>query len=350
MSMTKRAFVGSLITATAALMVLNVSPAQAAPNSDKGDGAGWGISAAVDDSLAPDHTGGTKALSSAAATSTLETRQARIARYVATNGTRYSFGSYLDGTTGKIVLSTNAPGSVVSSLISQSGMTTAQRQVASQVQVRISAARDVFNRRDDVPSFWGGAGLSAEGFLCSAGYAVQNSAGARFMVTAGHCFNNGAAVRTESGANAFGTVSNRHLPTVTGEPLDFELIGGSSYAGRIYTGGVTSTTSIPVVSAGGAVVGFDNYCHSGRTTGDNCGHTANSINAQVCTQTGCKSPVIAFTGGNMIQGGDSGGTFYAQDSRGAFIRGNVIASDGTTGWASPWTTISPTLGVSIVTD
>jgi len=30
--------------------------------------------------------------------------------------------------------------------------------------------------------------------------------------------------------------------------------------------------------------------------GPNCGHTATSINAQVCTGTGCKSPVIAFTG------------------------------------------------------
>ena len=85
-----------------------------------------------------------------------------------------------------------------------------------------------------------------------------------------------------------------------------ELLSGSSYAGRIFTGGVTSTTSIPVVSAGSASVGYNNYCHSGRTTGENCGHTAVSTNAQVCTQTGCKSPVIAFTGGVLSQGGDSG--------------------------------------------
>jgi len=215
---------------------------------------------------------------------------------------------------------------------------------------RNKKVKDSWNRRDDIPSYWGGAGITAEGFICSAGYTVQNSVGTRFMVTAGHCFNNGASVLTESGANWFGTVSNRRLPTVTGDASDMELVGGSSYAGRVYTGGVFSTTSGPVVAAGTAYVGYTDYCHSGRTTGENCGHTANSINAQVCTQSGCKSPVIAFTGGTMIQGGDSGGTFYAKDgSGGIWIRGNVIASDGTTGWAEPWTTISPTLGVSIVT-
>ncbi|MCQ7029886.1 S1 family peptidase, partial [Escherichia coli] len=85
-----------------------------------------------------------------------------------------------------------------------------------------------------------------------------------------------------------------------------------------------------------ASAGYNAYCHSGRTTGENCGHTATSTNAQVCTSSGCKSPVIAFTGGTMIQPGDSGGAFYAIGSDGrAWIRGNVIATNGTTGWAQP---------------
>ena len=72
--------------------------------------------------------------------------------------------------------------------------------------------------------------------------------------------------------------------------MDFELVGGSSYAGRVFTGGVTSTTSIPVVSAGGASAGYTNYCHSGRTTGESCGHTATSVNAQVCTTPAASRP------------------------------------------------------------
>ena len=344
MSVGKKTLVGAVVAATAALAALGVGPAQAAPGKDAGAAA-----AKVGQRLAPDQAAGVKVVSSAAATSALAAIQARIAGYVAAHGTRYTFGSYLDAKTGKIVLDTDAPGSVVSSLTTLTAAATAQRQAASQVELHRTTATDTFSRRDDIPPYYGGGGIASGGAICSSGYAVQNSVGTRFSVTAGHCFANGATVFTESGAHVYGTVSNRHLPTVTGDAKDMELIGGQSYAGRVFTGGVTSSTSIPVVAAGTAYVGYTNYCHSGRTTGEQCGHTANDLNAQVCTQTGCKSPVIAFTGGNMIQPGDSGGTFYAKDSSGAWIRGDVIASDGTTGWAEPWTVISPTLGVSIVT-
>jgi hypothetical protein len=36
-------------------------------------------------------------------------------------------------------------------------------------------------------------------------------------------------------------------------------------------------------------------------TGENCGHTASSITGQACTTSGCKSPVIVFTGGVLSQ-------------------------------------------------
>jgi hypothetical protein len=285
---------------------------------------------------------------SPAATKALAVIQRRISNYVAQHGARYNFASYLDSDTGRIVLDSNAPGAVVAGLTTMSDP--AQREEIGKAKVRREAISDTFNRRDDVQPFWGGAGLTNSGLLCSSGYAVRNAAGTVFSVTAGHCFANGANALVESGLRSYGTVSGRRLPTVTGQPMDMELLGGRTYAGRVYTGGVLSTSSRPVVAAGAAFQGYNNYCHSGRTTGENCGHTATSVNAQVCTQTGCKSPVIAFTGGNMIQGGDSGGAFYAIDSSGgAWIRGNVIATDGTTGWAQPWTTVASQYGVSIVT-
>lgn len=341
----KKMFVGAAIAATAALTVLSVGPAQGATGKEPVRTA----AAKVDQSLAPDRAAGAKVVSSPATTAALATIQTRIARYVATHGTRYTFGSYVDPATGKIVLDTDAPASLVSSLTNLSGAAPAQRQAASQVQLRRKTTTDTFNRRDDIPPFYGGGGLASGNALCSSGYAVRNSAGTGFMTTAGHCYANGATVLTESGVRTYGTVSNRHLPPITGDAKDMELIGGQPYAGRIFTGGVTSTTSIPVVSADAAVVGFNNYCHSGRTTGENCGHTATSLTAQVCTTTGCKSPVISYTGGTLQQGGDSGGTFYAKDSRGAFIRGNVIAGNSTTGYIEPWTVVASTLGVSIVT-
>ena len=112
---------------------------------------------------------------------------------------------------------------------------------------------------------------------------------------------------------------------------------------------MTSSSSIPVVAGWLAFVGYNNYCHSGRTTGEQCGHTATSTTAQVCTTTGCKSPVIAYTGGTIQQGGDSGGAFYAKDASGAWIRGHVIASNSTTGYVELWTKVASTYGVSILT-
>ena len=77
---------------------------------------------------------------------------------------------------------------------------------------------------------------------------------------------------------------------------DTELIGGSSYAGRVYDGGIFSTTSKGVVSAADPVPGFTGYCTSGQTSGEQCGITVQSTEAIVCTATGCKWPVISYTG------------------------------------------------------
>ena len=281
---------------------------------------------------------------------TLSTIQSRVRGYVAKHkATKYTFGTYANAITGKIVIDTNAPSDVVSSVTSTPA-TAGQRTTAGvKVQVNHKGLSDQFNRRDDSPPFYGGGGLRASGALCSAGYTVTNATGNRWMVSAGHCYAIGTRVNTESNLRYFGTVTNRALASLGQAGLDMELLNGGSYAGRIFTGGVLSSTSIPVVAAGAASAGFANYCHSGRTTGEQCGHTAVSTSAQVCTQTGCKTNVIAFTGGVLSQGGDSGSPFYAKDARGAWIRGHVIAGNGTTSYAEKWTKVAARYGVSIVT-
>ncbi len=287
----------------------------------------------------------------AGADEALAALQRRIADHVARHGTAHTFGSYVDAMTGRIVLETNAPASVVSSLVELPSVSRAASQAAQQMQVRSVGTSDSFHRRDDVPAYYGGGGISNGSGVCSSGYAVRNSAGTIRMVTAGHCFADGTVVKTESLARTYGTVSGRRLASLTFDGKDMELMGGQSYAGRIFTGGVLSTTSIRVAGAGAATVGFANYCHSGRTTGMNCGHTVTSTNAQVCTQTGCKSPVIAFTGGTLSQGGDSGSPFFVHSNDGAsvHIRGHVIAGNGSTSYAETWNKEASTYGVSIVT-
>lgn len=345
---TRKLLAGVAAAATIALSVLGAGVAQAAPDGGKGSEGNRALRAPLSESLAPDRAAHAKVTASPAATAALATVQQRIKAYVTKNGTDYTFGSYLDSSSGKIVLETNAPASVVNSLLNLSGASSAQALVAKQAQVRRTTVSDKFNRRDDISPFWGAAGLYSGGALCSSGYAVQ-SGGFTFMTTAGHCYADGSSVLTESGANVVGTVVGRRLPTVTGGARDMELLWGGSYSGRTYTGGVLSTSSAPVVAAGTAYVGYTNYCHSGRTTGENCGHTATSISGQVCTATGCKSPVIVFNGGVQPAGGDSGGAFYAKDSAGGvWIRGHILAGDGTTSYAEPWLELQAEYGVGIV--
>lgn len=299
--------------------------------------------------LAKERAASKKVVSTAESRAALAIVQARIAAHVAKKGTAYTFGSYSDPDTGAVVLDTDAPSDLVASLTRPDGAIRSAPELKSvAVKVRKAKTTDA-SRRSDFAPFWGGAGISSGGGICSTGYSVRDWAGTRFMVTAGHCYANGATVLTETGGRTVGTVSGRALASVTGEPLDMELIGGQSYGTRIFTGGVDSNSSIPVVAAGAAYVNYSNYCHSGRTTGENCGHTATSTTGQVCTASGCKSPVIVYTGGTIQQGGDSGAPFYAKDGSGAWIRGHVIASNSTTGYVQPWTQVANRYGVSIVT-
>jgi len=302
---------------------------------------------AISNEQAPDQKARGKSAAAPGKVKAAEAMQRRIARRAERRGGSESFASYVDET-GQIVLVTDAPDAAIAEVTADSDP--ANKKELDKVKVQKGTKiEDVWHRRDDVPAFWGGGGITNAGGVCSAGYAAKNSSGTVYSVTAGHCFPNGATPTSESGAQAYGTVSNRRLPSVTGHPMDIELVGGRTYAGSIFTGGITSATSIRVVGAGPATVGFTNACHSGRTTGQSCGHTVNSVTGQVCTSSGCKSPVIVFTGGNMIQPGDSGGTFYTADATSAWVRGNVIASGGGTGYATPWTAIAQEFGLSIVT-
>ncbi len=295
---------------------------------------------------ATERAGSKGVVSTEASRGALATVQARISDYVTRNGTKYTFGTYSDPATGNVVLDTDAPADMVNTLTSAEGD---KFLPTVKVEVRNEATTDIYQRRDDIAPFWGGAGLLASGAICSTGYPVKDASGNRWMVTAGHCYANGTSVNTESNLHNVGVVTGRALASLGSGPIDVEFLAGQSYSGRVYKGGVTSSLSGPVVGAGTAYVGYNNYCHSGRTTGEQCGHTANSITAQVCTQTGCKFPVIAYTGGVVQQPGDSGGAFYAKDSNGGvWIRGHVIAGNSTTGYVEPYTQITARWAVTAV--
>ncbi|MFJ7063270.1 hypothetical protein ACK8N7_01335 [Streptomyces griseobrunneus] len=340
MHRTKRMLAGAAVTVAAVLTSLAAGPAQGAGDPQE-------PARAVSASSAADPGQARAPLPGAAGA--LAKMQARIAEYVAKNGTAYSFASYLDAQTGALVLDTDAPAALVSTLTALPGATLAESQAIAALRLRSTKTTDLFSRRDDTPSFIGGGGIKSGGRLCSSGYTVRNSAGTKFMVTAGHCYADGASVTTEDNNRAYGTVSQRRLPSVTGHPADMELIGGQAYSGGMFTGGVTSSTYTEVAGAAAGTVG-SGYCHSGRTSGEQCGHSVIAVNGQVCTESGCSTPVLVFTGGTIPLQGDSGGTLYtdATPGRSITVRGHVTAGSTTTGYAQSWDTVASAYGVSIV--
>jgi hypothetical protein len=268
--------------------------------------------------------------------STVAAIQARIARKrFHARAANYNYASYLDLRTGKVVLETNAPAAVTASL---------SKLYPGLIKLRRTNVTDAFSRRADVPPFWGGSSIKSGGAVCTSAFVVQKS-GLRSLLTAGHCFGFGANVLTTDGNLGVGTVNLRGpIP-----PFDMELIGGNSYGSFIFSGATNSSTARHVLGAGDPVVGFTGYCHSGQTTGENCGHRVDSVTAQVCTQTGCKSPVIRWSLGAVIQPGDSGSPFFLPSGSSAYIRGMNIATGGGAAYAEKWSRISSHLGVSIVT-
>ena len=273
---------------------------------------------------------------------TVDTIQDRVGKRAWSPAAKnYNYASWLDLKTGKIVLKTNAPASVTAPLTND---------YPGVIDQQADTIRDNFSRRADVPSFWGGSSIKSGGSVCSSGFVVQKG-GQRFLTTAGHCFPVGANVLTTDGNLSVGSVVQRgpFLPWPF-QSFDMELIGGKSYGSSIFVGGTNSSSGKHVSGAGDPVVGFTQYCRSGQTSGEQCGQTVQSVNAQVCTQTGCKSPVISYTG-PVSQPGDSGAPFYVYSVDGAnvFIRGMNVASGATTSFAEKWSRISSNLGVSIVT-
>lgn len=250
----------------------------------------------------------------------------------------YSYASHLDLERGVMIVETDAPAEVAAGLTAQ---------FPGAIEVVKGETRRASRLSDSTPH-WGGASITNGSGTCSSGMSVKNSAGTRFMVTAGHCFLAGQAIRSPgSPYYAWGTVVNRApFPT-----WDMELLGGSSYGNRAYTGPVVANGNKPFLGAGDPVVGFANYCHSGQTSGEGCGHKVTGLNGQFCDAAGCTPGLITYTGGPMIKPGDSGSPFYvyAGDSSGIYARGINIAYSGSTMFAEKWSTIAARFGVTIVT-
>lgn len=185
---------------------------------------------------------------------------------------------------------------------------------------------------------------------CSAGITARNSNGTLGTFTAGHCFNLKDAIYTGS---------NSRLGSVThfyGYPkLDAQFVsGGSYYAPKVITGASSSPVIKPVKSWYFPVPGEGNrLCFSGRTSGENCGNSLHGYGGSYCVDYECHENLIMLTGGSPSQGGDSGGTVYANFGDSVRVSGIVsgvkpYTLHGAMTFASDWREIERTYGAKLV--
>jgi hypothetical protein len=213
----------------------------------------------------------------------------------------YSYGSYVDVTTDAIVLGTDAPADVIAPLVESYG---------DAVEVRSGESGRL--RQSDPEPHWGGASITDGGGVCTSGFTGQTG-GVRVMVTAGHCSVPGGQIFSTGGGQFWGTFGQH----VNFPDPDLAIIVGTTYQGAIYLGGVNSTSGAAVSSFADPVMGFNNYCWSGQTSGEVCGNTVVSFAGTLCDPAGCTFN-LTVSNGPLVQPGDSGSPWFV------YSAGNVL--------------------------
>ncbi|HET9379477.1 MAG TPA: S1 family peptidase [Streptomyces sp.] len=180
----------------------------------------------------------------------------------------------------------------------------------------------------------GGEAITTGGARCSLGFNVQNSAGTKYALTAGHCTNIGSSW-------SIGTTAGSSFPG-----NDYGIIRHSNSAaadGRVY---LYNGTYQEITGAGNASVG-QSVRRSGSTTGVHSG-TVTGLNATV--NYGSDGIVYGMIQTNVCaEPGDSGGSLFAGTTAlGLTSGGSGNCSSGGTTFFQPVTEALSAYGVSII--
>ncbi|MET9498052.1 S1 family peptidase [Streptomyces sp. NPDC006552] len=182
----------------------------------------------------------------------------------------------------------------------------------------------------------GGDAIYASGWRCSLGFNVQNSAGAYYAVTAGHCTDGAGTWWTNSGhSTVLGTTAGSSFP-------------GNDYGLIRYTGSVTPSGTVgsqDITSAATPAVGTT-VTRRGSTTGIHSGRVT-ALNA-----------TVNYGGGDVVSGliqttvcaepGDSGGPLYGGSTAyGLTSGGSGNCSSGGTTFFQPVTEALSAYGVHV---
>jgi len=230
---------------------------------------------------------------------------------------QYGFLMSYDAATDKYLIETDAPASVLVPLMAAHPGQLTTKWAKSEAEGRF----------DDQAPFYGAASVSDGNATCTAGVAVQDNSGKRYMTTAGHCFQLNESISISGDNNYVGTVTYRNTNRDTELLYTNPYPLGSYYNGFIWTGGYkTSPASMPVAGSQYPYYGQSNIYTSGQTTFNQGGRQIKQLNINYCPagQQTCVSDNTGFTYccGTFTQPGDSGAPIYViNGSRKAIIIG-----------------------------
>lgn len=202
-----------------------------------------------------------------------------------------------------------------------------------------------------VHPYWniiGGQAITTGGARCSAGFNARNSAGTRYVLTAGHCTELGGTWRGVGGT--LGPVAGTSFPT---NDYGRIRVTSSAAASTRFVDRYSSGGDVTVGGAGNAAVGAA-VCRSGSTTGWRCG------TVQATNQT------VNYGGGDVVSGltrtsacaepGDSGGPYVSNPGSGTRVTAFGLLSGGSgncrtggTTFYQPVTEVLGAYGVTLIT-
>ncbi|MGQ0840590.1 S1 family peptidase [Actinokineospora sp.] len=186
---------------------------------------------------------------------------------------------------------------------------------------------------DAVRPMWsiiGGQAIYFGSGRCSVGFNARNSAGTRYVITAGHCTNLGGTVSGTGGT--IGPVAGSSFPT-----NDYGIIRVSSTSAASTALVDRYSSGSDVIVAGSSVTPIGGTtCRSGSTTGWRCG-TIQAYNQTV--NYGSSGIVYGLTRTSACaQPGDSGGSFVSAPNSTGRVQAQGMTSGGSGNCTSGGTT------------
>jgi len=241
-------------------------------------------------------------------------------------------------------------------------MASLSKRVGSIPTIVEPVAADVtsLSRRRDTPSWISGEAITYSGtsqatiYDCTSGLpARRNSDGRNFLITAGHCYGDGATVYTgweNGGRNLIGTVVGR---SNLYDAIAIDAGGGTTLS-QEWDGPAEGAAGQRVYDVSGTAWSYsgDMACHDGYTTGIKCGLLVTSgyitwTDPQGIGHAGVEAHQV--DGQLAGQGGDSGGLVFALISGSSRQARGIVSTRYNYEWLR-WTEAPPilsTFGLSL---